>query len=61
MEQGRILAKGGASLCPGHEEDLVFIQEMTEAASMLDPEEEEAGRLARAERRRKERATNPEE
>lgn len=34
VEQGRILAKGGASFCPGHEEDLGLIQEMTEAAAI---------------------------
>jgi len=41
VEQSRILAKGGASLCPGHHEDLGLIQEMTEAAAILHAEKVE--------------------
>jgi hypothetical protein len=46
---------------PGHEEDLGFIQEMTEAAAILHAEEDEAQRLVRIKQRRTQRATNCEE
>ncbi len=58
MEQGRILAKGGASFCPGHEEDLGLIQEMTEAAAILHAEKFEAERLVRTKQRGIQRAEN---
>ncbi|KAH8794627.1 hypothetical protein BGZ57DRAFT_315989 [Hyaloscypha finlandica] len=51
VKQGRILARGGPSLCPGHEDDLVYIQDMTTKAALLLQEREKEARLTRAAQR----------
>jgi hypothetical protein len=61
VKQGKILACGGPSLCPRHEDDLVYIQEMTTTAAIWRQEREEEERVSRAAQRKMEQETNLEE
>jgi hypothetical protein len=58
VKEGKILAQSDPSLCPGHEDDLVYIQEMTTAAATWRQEREEEKRLSRAVQRTMEQETN---
>jgi hypothetical protein len=57
VKQGEVLARGGPNLCPGHLEDVIYVQDKTRQVAIRLQEIDEEKRLSRALKRQMDMAT----